>query len=435
MCQTLFTIPHQIGPLTTFGVGWALIAWCVFSLFMAVLTARAHGTAHGWGTLPFALIVAAVIVFVLPKLEVERTTWDGQTHFGIQVRGFGVMLLIAVVSGVVLAIRRARQRGLAADWILRLATWMLALGIVGARLFYIIQYWDHYQDRSLAQMIGGTLNVSQGGLVVYGSLIGALLGFGWFVYRHQLPGLALADMVAPALLLGLALGRIGCFLNGCCYGGPSDLPWAVQFPPASVPYAEQLRDGTMHGFHWHINDQNQVVVDQVDEHSRLAAGGLRAGDVVTSVNGHPVTANRDADVTMGFLIDAARAQLTITTQDGRDVSSALDQLPDRTTPLHPTQLYSSLTALLLCLFLLAAEPFLTRSGQLFALLLTLYPIARFLLEMIRTDEGSFGATGMTISQNISLLLLAVAVGLWLYLAQRPPGHYQLVEGTSARQAA
>jgi prolipoprotein diacylglyceryltransferase len=78
------------------------------------------------------------------------------------------------------------------------------------------------------------------------------------------------------------------------------------------------------------------------------------------------------------------------------------------------------TAALLCLFLLTIEPFLSRPGQLFAVWITAYPPARFLLEMIRTDESPFAGTGLSVSQNVSLLVAVLAVGYWVYLwAQRP----------------
>ena len=415
MWQTIFVIPDQLGPLPVFGWGWALIVWAVASGLSIWIAARKHGWSQASASLPFLLIVAAAIVFLLPMLQVERILPDGTRQFGLAVRGYGVMLLVAVVAGVSLAVRRGERRGISSDRILSLATWMFALGILGARSLYIGLNWDVYGKQGLPALIGGFLNLSQGGLVVYGSFIGAMLAFVLFVKRHKISPLVLADIVAPSLLLGLAIGRIGCFLNGCCYGGPSEHAWAVRFPQESVPYSEQLRDGSLHGFGWQQVDKEIVIVRLIAE-SQLAQGGLAVGDKITRVNGRSVSdpgmalADR-----MAGLVELAGPQITLTTTSGRDVASALERLPGHTTPLHPTQLYSSITAFLLLGFLLAAEPFLTKPGQLFALLITLYPVGRFLLEVIRTDEGSFGSTGLTVSQNISVLLIVVAVGLWIYL--------------------
>ena len=88
-------------------------------------------------------------------------------------------------------------------------------------------------------------------------------------------------------------------------------------------------------------------------------------------------------------------------------------------PIHPAQIYSAVDALLLCLFLLAYYPYRRRDGEVFALMVTIHPIARFLQEIIRIDEKAVFNTGLSISQNISLLMLAGAIGLWIYLLQRP----------------
>jgi phosphatidylglycerol:prolipoprotein diacylglycerol transferase len=91
----------------------------------------------------------------------------------------------------------------------------------------------------------------------------------------------------------------------------------------------------------------------------------------------------------------------------------------RSRPVHPTQLYSLLDALLLCAFLLVYEPFKRRDGELTALVLTVHPISRFLLEIIRIDESPVFGTGMSISQNISIAIFAAGVAIWLYLLWRP----------------
>ena len=93
--------------------------------------------------------------------------------------------------------------------------------------------------------------------------------------------------------------------------------------------------------------------------------------------------------------------------------------PQSSLPVHPAQLYSAVDALLLCLFLLAYYPYRRRDGEVFALMVTIHPIARFLQEIIRTDESAVFGTGLSISQNISLLMLVGAAGLWLYLTRLP----------------
>ena len=86
--------------------------------------------------------------------------------------------------------------------------------------------------------------------------------------------------------------------------------------------------------------------------------------------------------------------------------------------MHPAQLYDTVNCLLLCLLLLAYDPFRRRDGELLGLILLLYPITRFLIEVLRTDEAPIRGTGMTISQNVSLLILIFAVGFWGFLFTR-----------------
>jgi phosphatidylglycerol:prolipoprotein diacylglycerol transferase len=97
-------------------------------------------------------------------------------------------------------------------------------------------------------------------------------------------------------------------------------------------------------------------------------------------------------------------------------------LPDakqRSLAVHPTQLYSTINALVLLALLLAYEPFRRRDGELTALLFTLYPVTRFLLEQIRVDEPPLSTTGLSISQNISLLVLAAVACGWVWLLRQP----------------
>jgi prolipoprotein diacylglyceryltransferase len=96
-------------------------------------------------------------------------------------------------------------------------------------------------------------------------------------------------------------------------------------------------------------------------------------------------------------------------------------IPVRSKPVHPTQIYSAIDAGLLGWLLWAWYPFRRRDGELIALLLSIHPVTRFLLEIIRTDEPSVFGTGLSISQNISVLLLAVGVGIWWYLSHRAAG--------------
>lgn len=159
----------------------------------------------------------------------------------LAVYSYGAMLAIAFLFGISLASRRARKVGLNPNQIVDLCLLILITSIIGARLLYVGQNWDYYQFHRLEIIM-----IQRGGLVYYGGLIfgflGALLFIRWKKWRMW----QVADILAPSIALGQAFGRIGCFLNGCCFGTLTSLPWGVQFPDKS-PAA--LEFGPLHLVH------------------------------------------------------------------------------------------------------------------------------------------------------------------------------------------
>jgi phosphatidylglycerol:prolipoprotein diacylglycerol transferase len=423
MYSELFRIPYEVGGVPIFGLGVLLAIWAVASAASIVGLVRRHGWgAETWSAVPMLLLVGAAIVF-LPRLFPD----------GLPIRGYGVMLLAGIVSGVGLAMYRARKGGLDPEIVLSLAIWLVICGVIGARLFYVVEYWDEkFAGRSLRETLVEIVNVPQGGLVIYGGFFGAAVGFIAFIRKQRLPLLAMADLATPSFMVGLALGRIGCLLNGCCYGGQTDWPWHVTFPRESPPYMDQAERGELLGFRLESRDDAPVVIGRIDANSPAADAGLNVGDRVTAMNGTPIdsltTARRQAFTAFG-----SQQALTLTLADGRLVNVAPIEPPARSRPVHPTQIYSAVDAGLLAWLLWAYFPFRRRDGECLALMLTIHPVTRFLLEVIRTDEPSVFGTGLSISQNISIVLLACAGGLWWYLSRRPRGvTWPLVAG---RQSA
>jgi len=142
------------------------------------------------------------------------------------------MLSLAFLVGVHLAMRRAGEKGIPSQPILTLSVVIIVSAILGARLFYVLFHLPQFTGHPLeiiSPFQGGRL-VGISGLIMYGGLILAILATIWYTRAKGLPTLKVMDVYAPSIALGIAITRIGCFLNGCCFGKPSDLPWAVSFP-------------------------------------------------------------------------------------------------------------------------------------------------------------------------------------------------------------
>ncbi len=412
MYSELFRIPIEWAGIPIFGVGVLLAAWLVGGgVWLVVLGRREGGSSEALSYLP-GLLIGAVAIGALPRLFPE----------GLPIRGYGVMVLSGSVAGLSLAAHRARQMKLDPEMIFSLAFGMFVCGILGARLFYVIEYWQsRFQFDTWRETLLATAKFTEGGLVVYGALIGATLSFVWFVRRHRLPPLALADLIAPSLLVGLAFGRVGCLLNGCCYGGETEVPWAVSFPQESPAYMDQVGAGRFFGLRLaeKTGNEPQLVVSEVEENSIAARAGLTAGEKLASINGRQVQNLAEAQNAI-VIASLDRVPLRLETAAGETFKLASVELPARSRPVHPTQVYSVINAALLAWVLWSFFSFRRRDGEVAALMLTVYPISRFLLEMIRIDESGVFGTGLSISQNISIAIFLATMGLWVYLQRQPP---------------
>jgi phosphatidylglycerol:prolipoprotein diacylglycerol transferase len=134
------------------------------------------------------------------------------------------MIALGFFLGIVLAMRTARRLGEDPEKIMDLSFYILVAAIVGSRLFYVMTAWDTFADNPLE-----ILKIWKGGLVFYGGFIGAVATAVLYIRMNRLPFWKTADIMAPSLALGQTLGRLGCFLAGCCYGRSSDSFWAVTF--------------------------------------------------------------------------------------------------------------------------------------------------------------------------------------------------------------
>ncbi len=151
-------------------------------------------------------------------------------HFAL--RWYGLAIAAGIAAGLFVALREAKRKGLPEDEFFNLALWALLAAFVGARLFHVVDYWQFYLANP-----GAILNLQNGGLAIYGGILGGLAGGLLYARRQRLPIGKLLDAAAPALILGQAIGRIGCTINGDSVGAPTDLPWGFVYlnPGAMAP--------------------------------------------------------------------------------------------------------------------------------------------------------------------------------------------------------
>jgi len=151
----------------------------------------------------------------------------------LPVYGYGFMLAVAFLVAMYIATRRAEKEGIPSQTIPDLGLYILFSAVLGARIFHVLQHPDSYESfvDAIAIWRGGL-----SGLAFYGGFILALVVGILYLRWKKLPVAKVADIIAPSLILGIAIGRIGCFLAGCCFGKPTSLPWGITFPEGSFAW-------------------------------------------------------------------------------------------------------------------------------------------------------------------------------------------------------
>jgi len=361
------------------------------------------------------------------------------TPFGqLPIFSFGMMLLVAFLTGTWLASRRARREKVPTEALWDIALYVFFAGIIGARLLHFILF---PQSGDIWEQLLRFVRIWEGGLVFYGSLAGGLVGFVlayfFIIRRLGLRTWQIADIIAPSIALGIFFGRIGCFLNGCCFGNvadPSVPSWlTVRFPPLSIPHRALSEQGyqTLLGFGvlgHDAPDQDSRTVLFVEPDTPAAHAGLKPGDVIVELNEQAVESGEQLVKRLFELISQAsslratgtKMRLSVSVLRGEKIlrpdteSGVASFTPPWSLPLYPTQLLSAVDGLLLWAFLSLLYPLRRRYGEIFAIFLAAYAFSRFFLEQLRSDTPRL-FQGMTFSQLVSIGLLVVACALWLAL--------------------
>ncbi len=308
----------------------------------------------------------------------------------LTIKSYGLMMVLGFLAAVFVIRRLSRDITPDPQYITNASLYTLIAGVVGSRLFYVIHYFDKFKGDLLS-----VFAIWQGGLELLGGVVLAILVVFFYLWRHKLPIRRYLDILAIGLLLALAFGRIGCFLNGCCFGKPTDQLWGVRFPYGSFAYRSQVSPNL------HRN--------RPEPYFKLPDDFF----------------NTYYDSAVPTKILKSYDQLT------QEQQEMVKYGPYRCLHVHPVQLYSSalalLNAFLLYLFWRRARKlpaskntrkFLTKPGSTFALMFILYGIARILLEFVRDDnpfEYAWWAIykGGTVSQNLGIYMVILGFVLML----------------------
>lgn len=142
--------------------------------------------------------------------------------FGISIRWYGILISTGILIGILIAYYEAKRQGYNPDDIIDLSLWCIPAALIGARLYYVAFQWEYYKGNILK-----ILNTREGGLAIHGGLIAAVLVGYFFTRAKKMPFLKTADIIAPSIALGQAIGRWGNYINGEAHGGPTNLPWGI----------------------------------------------------------------------------------------------------------------------------------------------------------------------------------------------------------------
>jgi phosphatidylglycerol---prolipoprotein diacylglyceryl transferase len=366
---------------------------------------------QSWGQWSFA---AFLVAFVLPIFESKVTFIDSDpVVLGIPIRGYGVLLVCAILAGCYWTAKRGERFGVTGDTLFQLAPWGMVGGLLGARLFYVIQKWSELPGESFIARLSETIKFWEGGLVVYGGMIGGLIATSIWCYRNGRSFLMFADIVTPAFLIGLALGRLGCLLNGCCYGAvclqATAIVPTIQFPPGSPPFMDQLQSGELVDAKLGRPEgkPTAMVVKAMKPDGWLQQNDIQIGNGVT------IETRTDLER------PASAPEVSLRAFDGFRYKNIA--VPDHSLPVYPSQVYASINAVILSCLLASIALVYRNRGFVFGLGMILYGFSRIIEEFIRIDEaGQFG-TIFSIGQWVSFLgVLAGLVILVIVLRRNEP---------------
>jgi len=382
---------------------------------------------------------------------------------GFGIKTYGFFMMVGFLSAVWMSMKRAERVKADPDIVLDMGFLALVFGVGGARAFFVIHYWQS-QFADKPDKLMAIIDITQGGLEFLGGFLGAALAIFLYGMIKRVSVRMYMDILAPGVMWGLAFGRLGCFFNGCCFGGVCDVDhaaahaheakyvWAVQFPfgsPAGVrqwrdrqitvpaelvptsaqqvPYTDLLVSG--HSLNMSVEQREtprRVFKDALEAYKKA-----KEEDPDSKKTKKLETELKTARAAMEaheMKLWGLRLAQRLPSREVPTRPTSVSELEEiaaqyRTRPVHPTQLYSSIHAFLLSGVFSAMFYRRKRHGVVAASIFLFYPIPRMLLEVIRADNP-VDVGGLTASQSVSLVMLAggivAMIILYKFLPERSP---------------
>jgi phosphatidylglycerol:prolipoprotein diacylglycerol transferase len=324
------------------------------------------------------------------------------------VKSYGLMIVIGILAAIFVIRKLSDRIGQASvnkDYITNGALYALIAGVIGSRIFYIVHHYNQFRGD-----LTSVFAIWKGGLELLGGVILAITVIFTYLIILKLPVRRYLDILAIGIVLTLAFGRIGCLMNGCCYGKPTNAAWGIRFPYNSLSYWSQIRPDPDRGRTQPYFELPSKYFGSVSDDGRWI----------------------ESDPAYKYYADLKPLYL-MTPEERAEVTTGMYQA----LRVHPTQLYSSAKGFILCGLLFSFWRFvgygqdgraprfnIGKPGTTFALMFMLYAVGRFLIEFVR-DDNPFEMMGLTISQLISVGLFGLGIALFLLFYYMKPDEIML----------
>lgn len=378
------------------------------------------------------------------------TVFSIPTPWGeMPIRSYGLMLMIGFLGGTWWAARRAARVKADPDLVINLGFVALLASVIGARAFYVIHYWEQFAGRGVRAVI----DITAGGMEFYGGFIGAFVAILGYLLIYKASIRLYMDIIAPSLMFGMGMARIGCFLNGCCWGGLCDvnMPWGMTFPYASLAAHRQWEDRVVtfpaELIVVYANGAGATLVPR-DELGATPEERVRPAYVYRKAQEALDAAKRNgADAQEMTALTAARDRAREAIKKSgvpfswgqeeqfRITPSELDEFAHdhRSRRVHPAQIYSSMDGFILAILLSTVFYRRRRHGIVAGLFFLLYPLMRVVEETIRTDNPHDTAF-LTISQFVSVVIFTIGVIYMVVLYRLPMRSPVLARAAASNKA-